>query len=141
MKKITNNLSLTSWIIVWFSLLLSDMASPDRIKWFLDIYWKWDSTLLFVMIWALGISFIWHYFIKKKKKPHFADSWYFLWQKKWIIDKKLIIWAILFGIGWWIWWFCPWPAFASIFIFDPYIFSFLLSMLISMMIYKLYFSN
>ena len=141
MKKVTNTLSLISWIISWFAFLLSDMASPDRVKWFLDVAWKWDPTLSFVMIWAVSVSLIWHHFIKKKEKPHFGDKWHFPWQKKWIIDKKLILWSAIFGIGWGIWWLCPWPAIASIFFLNPYILSFLWSMLLSMSLYKLYFSN
>ncbi len=141
MKKITNVLSLSSWIVFWFALMLSDMTSPDRVKWFLDITWKWDPTLLFVMIWSVLISMVWHYFISKKDKPHFADKWHFPWEKKWVIDNKLILWSIIFGIGWWLWWLCPWPVIASIIFFDPYILSFLWSMLFSMTIYKFYFSK
>lgn len=141
MKKITNIISLTSWIIFWFALVMSDMTSPDRVKWFLNVTWNWDPTLLFVMIWAIVVSFIWHYFLSKKSKPHFSEKWHFPWEKKWNIDKKLIIWSIIFGIWWGIWGLCPWPAFASILFFNTYILYFLWSMLFSMIFYKLYFSN
>lgn len=141
MKKITNTISLTSWLLLWFSLTLSDMVSPDRVKWFLDISWKWDPTLLFVMLFAVTISIIGHYSLSKRHKPHFAEKWHFDWKKKWIIDKKLIIWSILFWIGWWIWWTCPWPAIASFMMFDTYLLTFIFSMILTMWIYKIYFTN
>ncbi len=68
------------------------MLSPQRVQGFFDVFGEWDMTLLFVMIGALAVSFVGHFFLKKRcKKPIFSPDWHFSWEKTGTIDKKLII--------------------------------------------------
>ena len=138
MSTVTNIVSLISGLFFGFALTLSDMTSPDRVRGFLDIVYGWDPTLLFVMIGAVTVSAIGHFFLSKKETPHFADQWHFPWDKKGIIDSKLIIGSALFGIGWGIGGLCPGPAIGSIVFFDPYILIFVGSMVASMYLYQIF---
>ena len=137
MSRTINLISLISGVLFGFALTLSDMTSPDRVRGFLDIIHDWDPTLLFVMIGAITVSAIGHFFISKKETPHFADQWHFPWNKKGIIDSNLIIGSALFGIGWGIGGLCPGPAIGSIVFLDPYIFIFVASMIGSMYLYQI----
>ena len=138
MPKTLNIISLIAGVLFGFALTLSDMTSPDRVRGFLDIVYGWDPTLLFVMIGAVTVSVIGHFFLSKKETPHFADRWHFAWDKKGIIDSKLIVGSALFGIGWGIGGLCPGPAIGSIVFFDPYILVFVASMIASMYLYQLF---
>ena len=52
------------------------------------------------MIGSLSISLLGNFILEKHPKPFFAEKWYFSWERKGIIDKKLVIGSILFGIVW-----------------------------------------
>ena len=135
-KIISPLLSLAAWGVFGFWLAISDMLSPYRVQGFFDIFWAWDPTLLFVMIGALSISLIGHYFFDKHTKPLFGEKWHFPWEKKWTIDMKLVTWSVLFGIGWWLAGLCPGPAIGGIIYMAPETIIFLISMIISMSLYK-----
>lgn len=82
MTKTTNLISLVAGVLFGFALTLSDMTSPDRVRGFLNIVYGWDPTLIFVMIGAVTVSSIGHFFLSKKETPHFAEKWHFPWTKK-----------------------------------------------------------
>jgi uncharacterized membrane protein YedE/YeeE len=50
------------------------------------------------------------------------------------IDKKLVIGASLFGVGWGLVGFCPGPAISAIAVFDPIVIVFLVSMAVGVLI-------
>ena len=66
------------------------------------------------MIGAIGISIPGFMFIRKKKIVLFASELKFSTRKD--IDKKLIIGASLFGLGWGLIGFCPGPVVSSLLI-------------------------
>ena len=103
---------LFSGIVFGFGLSLSEMINPARVIAFLDVTGVWDPTLMMVMLSTLSITFPLFHFVLKLEQPLFANA--FSLPSKKDLDKRLIIGAILFGIGWGLAGFCPGPAIAGL---------------------------
>lgn len=107
-------ISLLSGLLFGVGMALSGMIDPNLVIAFLDITGHWDPTLLFVMVGALMV-FIPGYLllIKKRQQPLLTGTWNLSNNKT--IDRRLIIGASLFGVGWGLMGVCPGPAVASFF--------------------------
>ena len=95
-----------------FGLTLSEMTDPARVIGFLNIAGPWDLTLMLVMGGALLVTVPLFPLILKRDKPWCHNT--FLLPVKTVIDRPLVIGAVLFGIGWGIAGFCPGPALAGL---------------------------
>lgn len=101
-------------ILFGIGLAISGMTDPAKVIGFLDLFGKWDPALAFVMGGALsaygGGILIW-------RKISGGKGWFgttLPTADSDPITKRLIIGAILFGIGWGLSGFCPGPAIASL---------------------------
>ncbi|GLR74746.1 YeeE/YedE family protein [Aliivibrio sifiae] len=105
--------SLFAGLLFGIGMVTSGMADPQKVTSFLDITGEWDPSLMFVMGGALLI-FMPAYFllIKPKDKPINAEEFCLSTNKK--IDKRLVIGAAIFGLGWGIAGVCPGPAVSSL---------------------------
>lgn len=106
-------ISMFAGVLFGLGLMISGMADPAKVIGFLDIAGDWNPSLLFVMGGALAV-FMPTYFlvIKTKAKPVIADTFCLANNTK--IDRRLIIGATLFGLGWGLVGLCPGPAVASL---------------------------
>ena len=120
--------SLLSGIIFGFGLTVSSMTNPAKVIGFLNITDKWDPSLMFVMIGAIVISAPFFYLLRNKSKPLFDLN--FETPNITIIDKKLILGASMFGIGWGMVGFCPGPAISSIALLNSFSLLFVGSMIV-----------
>ena len=118
--------SLLSGFIFGIGLTVSSMTNPAKVIGFLNITDKWDPSLMFVMIGAIAISAPCFYLLRNKSKPLFDLN--FETPNITIIDKKLIIGASMFGIGWGMVGFCPGPAIASLALLKPLSIIFVIAM-------------
>ena len=105
-------ISLICGIIFGIGLTVSQMIDPAKVLGFLNIFRKWDPSLIFVMMGALIISSPFFHLFKDNKKPIFAKKFSYSHNKE--INKKLIIGSSLFGAGWGLAGLCPGPAIASL---------------------------
>ncbi len=105
--------SLFAGLLFGIGMVTSGMVDPQKVTSFLDITGEWDPSLMFVMGGALLI-FMPAYFllIKPKDKPINAEEFCLSTNKK--IDKRLVIGAAIFGLGWGIAGVCPGPAVSSL---------------------------
>ena len=126
--------SLLSGFIFGLGLTLSSMTNPAKVIGFLDITDNWDPSLMFVMIGAIAISASFFYVLRNKTKPLFDLNFEIPTIKN--IDKKLILGASIFGIGWGIVGFCPGPAISSLFLLNPLSILFVISMIVGFYEYK-----
>lgn len=103
-----------SGMLFGIGLAVSGMTDPAKVRGFLDIsgLWvgrRWDPTLAFVMAGALSV-FGGGMWLLRRGKPRCdlpeADS------KP--VGKRLVLGAIIFGIGWGLVGFCPGPALANL---------------------------
>ena len=91
-------------------LAISGMTDPARVIGFLDVFGKWDPALLFVMagavvVYGLGMFALRHFASVSVRLPSRGAS---------PIDRRLVIGAAIFGVGWGLGGFCPGPALANL---------------------------
>ena len=105
-------LVLMSGLLFGAGVTISGMVNPMKVLNFMDIFGRWDATLILVMGAALAVTLMGYQIIFKRTAPLFAASFRLPTSKD--IDAKLLGGAALFGLGWGISGFCPGPAVASV---------------------------
>ena len=113
---------------------ISGMTQPQKVIGFLNIFGKWDPSLMFVMIGAIGTHFVTYKLIRKRSTPLLAAKWHV--PEKGEITRPLVLGSIIFGLGWGLAGYCPGPAVVSLASFESRTFYFVVSMLLGMMLYK-----
>lgn len=104
--------ALISGLVFALGLGISGMTEPHIVRGFLDVFGQWNPGLMGVMIGAICIHGIAYYFIKKRTRP-ILDAKFSLPTKN-DIDKRLILGAIIFGLGWGWAGICPGPGIVSL---------------------------
>ena len=122
-----------SGLIFSIGLIVSQMIDPAKLIGFLDIFGKWDYSLLFVLGGAVGLNLITFRFIKTRKS--ILGQELCLPTKK-RVDYKIIVGAILFGIGWGLVGVCPGPALVNFITMKSEILILIISMLAGMLLYS-----
>lgn len=110
---IKNITALFCGILFGLGLTISQMNNPDKVLAFLDIFGEWDVSLAFVMGGALITLATLQHFIFKREQPIFETQFH-LPTKNNLIDKRLILGAIIFGLGWGLIGFCPGAVLAAL---------------------------
>ena len=119
-----------SALLFSLGLGVSGMTDPQKVGGFLDVFGLWNPTLMFVMIGAISVHFIFLKLIRKKMKPIFANE--FKTSNVTQITKSLIIGAFIFGVGWGLGGYCPGPAITSLASLSIRPLIFVLSMIVGM---------
>jgi uncharacterized membrane protein YedE/YeeE len=117
-------------VIFGLGLAASGMTNTAKVIGFLDVFGNWDPDLLFVMGFAVLTTIISFFFILKRKESVFGGG--FRLPKSKDVDKHIVSGAILFGIGWGVFGYCPGPAIASLVYLQPATLVFVATMLIGM---------
>lgn len=118
--------------IFGFGLAYSGMTDPLKVLGFLDIFGAWDVTLAFVMGGGVTVTLIAYHVILKRNTPALTDTFCLPNAKS--IDGKLLGGALLFGIGWGLYGYCPGPAVAALSYFHSDTYLFVISMIIGIWI-------
>lgn len=116
-------------------LIISGMIYPAKVIGFLNIFGVWDPSLAFVMLGGITVYAVLHFLHIKK-----VDSLLGYTKSlplKMHLDKRLIIGATLFGVGWGLIGYCPGPALVSLGTFGTEAIIFVLAMLGGMTVFKL----
>jgi uncharacterized membrane protein YedE/YeeE len=124
-----------SSILFGLGLEISQMTNPEKVIGFLNIFDKWDPSLMFVMVGAIVVNAVLFYLTKKRADSLFGGK--ISLPTNFTVDKKLLIGTALFGVGWGMAGFCPGPAISGIFRLEPSIFIVVGSMLAGMFTFKL----
>jgi uncharacterized protein len=105
-----------SGLLFAIGLAISGMTNPAKVIAFLDVTGRrvpWDPSLALVMAGAIA-SYASAYWWSKRalRKPLLAPR--FHEPSKRAIDRRLLLGAALFGVGWGLAGYCPGPAFVSL---------------------------
>ncbi len=94
-------------------LLISGMTQPSRVIAFLDVTGLWDPSLAFVMIGAIGVYALgYRWVLARRVDPWFDVAFDVPYRRD--IDRRLIVGAAIFGVGWGLAGLCPGPAIVSV---------------------------
>ncbi|MEP6656113.1 MAG: YeeE/YedE family protein [Betaproteobacteria bacterium] len=113
---------LIAGLLFGLGLAISQMISQQKVLSFLDIFGKWDPTLLFVMGGAVAVTALLSRVVLRRPRPLFERKFYL--PDSSAIDRPLVVGSALFGIGWGLGGFCPGPGFASLALgrIEPWVF-------------------
>jgi hypothetical protein len=103
--------SFASGALFGAGLLVSGMTKPAKVQGFLDLFGRWDASLVFVMLGAISVHFVAHRLIVRRGGPLFGDTFHLPTRKD--VDRRLVVGAALFGVGWGLAGYCPGPALVS----------------------------
>ncbi|MDO9206131.1 DUF6691 family protein [Methylotenera sp.] len=127
--------ALLSGIIFGLGLILAGMADPAKVLAFLDLAGLWDPSLGLVMGGAIAVGLV-AFKIAGKRSSSFLGLPMNLPTSR-IIDKRLVIGGMVFGIGWGLVGICPAPAFVLLGAGSIKGIVFLIAMLIGMGLFEL----
>ena len=99
-------------LVFGWGLLLAGMTDPGKVIAFLDLAGTWDPSLAFVMGGAILVGFFAFNKAKQQGGNFFGGAMHMPTVRQ--IDKRLVMGAILFGVGWGLAGFCPGPAIVSV---------------------------
>jgi uncharacterized protein len=141
MKKRLGNITaitfaLLAGLIFGLGLILAGMANPYKVQAFLDLAGLWDPSLGLVMGGAIAVGFV-AFKIAGKRTSSFLGLPMNIPTSR-IIDKRLVVGSLVFGIGWGLVGICPAPAFVLLGVGSIKGIAFLVAMLIGMGIFELF---
>ncbi|WP_022727497.1 YeeE/YedE family protein [Fodinicurvata sediminis] len=122
-----------------FGLALSGMMDPERVRGFLDIAGEWDPSLAFVLGGAVFVSALGVLLSRRLPEPLLDDSYHLPGRGQ--VDRRLLIGAGIFGIGWGMGGLCPGPAIANLGAGYTDIVLFVVAMLLGMFVHDRFFQS
>lgn len=133
MKLFTQLIALVAGLLFGLGMMMSGMVDPSKVIGFLNIAGPWDPSLAFVMGGAVLVFMpMYLLVIKKREAPVCAKDFKLSTNRN--IDRRLVIGATLFGVGWGIAGICPGPAITSLSGFNPAMMVFIVAMLLGIVV-------
>ncbi len=103
-------------LIFGLGLVISGMSDPAKVLGFLDLAaipaGTWDPSLAFVLIGANAVGMLGFRVVLGRRAPLSGDRFHL--PSATGIDRRLLIGAAIFGVGWGLSGFCPGPAFTAL---------------------------
>lgn len=100
--------ALGSGLLFGSGLVLSGMTDPERVQAFLTLGAGWDPALLWVMGGAVAVHAL-MVRLAARRAPSTQRT-----ATSFAIDSRLVLGAVVFGVGWGLTGYCPGPAFVSV---------------------------
>ena len=126
--------SLLSGLVFGFGLILSGMANPAKVLGFLDLFGRWDPSLGLVMGGAVAVASV-VFFLARRRTVSLLGAAMRLPTAR-LIDRRLVVGSVLFGVGWGIAGFCPGPALVALGMGEGKAVLFVLAMLAGMGLFE-----
>ncbi|MCY7397574.1 MAG: YeeE/YedE family protein [Sphingomonas bacterium] len=134
MSAIRRLLPLISGTLFGAGLTVSGMTDPARVRGFLDVFGRWDPTLIFVIGGAVIVMAIAWRIQARMRRPLFGEK--FSLPDRSDLDRGLLTGSALFGVGWGIAGLCPGPAIASLALSPGAVLPFVMAMLAGMALHR-----
>src|SRR6516162_8605173 len=122
--------ALVSGLLFGLGLLVSQMVNPAKVIGFLDVFGDFDPSLAFVMATAIPVTALGYAVARRCRSPLCAPTFNPPTQAK--IDQRLMLGAVLFGVGWGLVGYCPGPALAALGFGNPATILFVFAMFVGM---------
>ena len=129
-----NIIGLLAGLLFGFGLLVSGMTDPVKVQGFLDVFGAWDISLALVMGGGLAVAIVGVQLAKRQQASWIGTS--INMPSKTVINKKLLIGAMLFGIGWGLVGICPGPGIVLLGTGQWQAYVFIPAMIIGMLVYQ-----
>ena len=129
-----NIIGLLVGLLFGIGLLISGMTDPTKVQGFLDVFGAWDISLALVMGGGLIVAII-GVQLAKRQQTSWIGTLIEL-PSKTTINKKLLIGAMLFGIGWGLVGICPGPGIVLLGTGQWQAYVFIPAMIVGMLIYQ-----
>ena len=129
-----NIIGLLAGLLFGIGLLISGMTDPVKVQGFLDIFGAWDISLALVMGGGLAVAIVGVQLAKRQQTSWIGTS--IDMPSKTVINKKLLIGAMLFGIGWGLVGICPGPGIVLLGTGQWQAYVFIPAMIIGMLVYQ-----
>lgn len=99
-------------VLFGVGLALAQMIDPNKVLAFLDVTGAWDPSLALVMGGGAGLTALLFPWVLRHPRPR-LDSRFHLPTKR-QLDRRLVIGAAVFGVGWGLAGYCPGPALVAL---------------------------
>ena len=129
-----NIIGLLAGLLFGFGLLISGMTDPVKVQGFLDVFGAWDISLALVMGGGLMVALVGVQLAKRQQSSCIGTL--IEMPTKTTINKKLLIGAMLFGIGWGLVGICPGPGIVLLGTGQWQAYVFIPAMVIGMLVYQ-----
>ncbi|WP_440825552.1 DUF6691 family protein [Psychrobacter cryohalolentis] len=129
-----NIIGLLAGLLFGIGLLISGMTDPVKVQGFLDVFGTWDISLALVMGGGLIVAIVGVQLAKRQQTSWIGTS--IDMPSKTVINKKLLIGAMLFGIGWGLVGICPGPGIVLLGTGQWQAYVFIPAMIIGMLVYQ-----
>jgi uncharacterized protein len=101
-------LAFVSGLLFGLGLAISGMTDRQVILGFLDLFGEFNPQLVYVLAGAVAFTAISFRFVLRLPRPVFATG--FQLPAATAVDRRLLLGAALFGVGWGLIGYCPGPA-------------------------------
>ena len=105
-------IALLCGLVFGAGLIESEMVNPMRVLSFLDVAGNWNPALGFVMASALAITIPGFFLLRRRQSNLLGGK--LNWPTATDIARKLVLGAVMFGLGWGIAGLCPAPALVAL---------------------------
>jgi uncharacterized protein len=109
-------IALGAGLLFGAGLAISGMHDPAKVLGFLDIAaiasGGWDPSLALVMVGGLAVTLPAFWYARRRTTPVAAPA--FRTPTGTAIDQRLLLGALIFGVGWGLVGYCPGPAMAAL---------------------------
>ncbi|HEX4917654.1 MAG TPA: DUF6691 family protein [Limnobacter sp.] len=95
-------------LVFGLGLVVSGMSNPAKVIGFLDLSKPWDPSLMLVMGGAIAVGLPGFWLARQRQRSALGLPMQL--PTSTVIDKPLVLGAVLFGAGWGLGGFCPGPA-------------------------------
>lgn len=129
-----NIIGLLTGLLFGLGLLISGMTDPVKVLGFLDVFGAWDISLALVMGGGLAVAIIGVQIARRRRLSWVGSE--IEMPSKTRITKKLIIGAMLFGIGWGLVGICPGPGIVLLGTGQWQAYVFIPAMIVGMLMYQ-----
>ena len=129
-----NIIGLLAGLLFGIGLLISGMTDPVKVQGFLDVFGAWDISLALVMGGGLIVAIVGVQLAKRQQTSWIGTL--IEMPSKTVINKKLLIGAMLFGIGWGLVGICPGPGIVLLGTRQWQAYVFIPAMIVGMLVYQ-----